>query len=170
MVDLVLISFHSESIFKGTHSKIHVGPCETSMVQRFWKNSLPVKTGYLFCRKTPLKMFDRVLNTPLTLPNNYQVIYKYQIIYSELAGQHIRYTGWRGASRTLNISHGAFCENSKRLNVLEYFCKKFHLRCLTGFWMQLWSEHGNSRILACILPHWVHKIPYNFIFYANYFC
>ena len=84
-------------------------------------------------------MFDRVLNTPLTLPNNHQVIYKYQIIYSELAGQHIRYMGWRGASRTLNIEDGAFCENSKRLNVLEYFCKKLHLRCLTG------SEYNSGR-------------------------
>lgn len=37
-----------------------------------------------------------------------------------------------------NIYHGAFYENSWRLNDVSYFCKKFHLRCLTEFWVRLW--------------------------------
>ena len=34
-----------------------------------------------------------------------------------------------------------FCKNGKWLKVINYFCKKLHLRCLTEFWIHL-----------CILP------------------
>ena len=30
-----------------------------------------------------------------------------------------------------------FCENIQRLLAVNYFCKTFHLRCLTGFWRRL---------------------------------
>ena len=48
----------------------------------------------------------------------------------------------RGVFRTLlNICSGAFCENSKWLSAVNYFCKMLHLRCLTGFWTHL-SRNG----------------------------
>ena len=31
---------------------------------------------------------------------------------------------------------GAFCENSWWLRVINYFCKKLHLRCLNEFWIR----------------------------------
>ena len=34
-----------------------------------------------------------------------------------------------------NIKHrdGGFSENTQQLKAINYFCKEFHLRCLTGF-------------------------------------
>ena len=38
-----------------------------------------------------------------------------------------------------NIYDSGFWENSFRLKVVNYFCKKLHLKCLTVFWIRLWS-------------------------------
>ena len=44
----------------------------------------------------------------------------------------------RGLCRThSNIENGAFCKNSWKLKAVNYFCKKLHLRCLTGNWICL---------------------------------
>ena len=39
-----------------------------------------------------------------------------------------------------SIYDGDFCDNSKRFSVVNYFHKKHHFRCLTGFWMCLCSK------------------------------
>ena len=36
-----------------------------------------------------------------------------------------------------------FCKNSQRLNTVNYFCKKLHLRCFTAFWIRLWLSSLN---------------------------
>ena len=48
---------------------------------------------------------------------------------------------FRSIFRTLsNIQDGGFYKISYWLFVFDYFCKKLHLRCLTGFWISLWHQ------------------------------
>ena len=42
-----------------------------------------------------------------------------------------------------------FCKNSQRLNTGNYFCKKLHLRCFTGFWIRL-------QIRFCFFYYFLH--------------
>ena len=52
---------------------------------------------------------------------------------------------------------------------LNYFCKKFHLRCLTGIWVRLWQyflmiEMKKTRAMhnpKPVIPEWKH------LFYSN---
>ena len=37
-----------------------------------------------------------------------------------------------------------FAKKSQRLLVANYFCKAFHLRCLTGFWIHRWKVYQND--------------------------
>ena len=37
-----------------------------------------------------------------------------------------------------------FCENSQQFSAVNYFRKKLHLRCSTGFWIRLWNELKKS--------------------------
>ena len=45
-----------------------------------------------------------------------------------------------------------FCKNSKRLSTVNYFRKKFHLRCLTLFWIHL--RQGSKK---CGIGNWYLK-------------
>ena len=47
-----------------------------------------------------------------------------------------------GLFRTKSIiKDKASCKSNQQLWVINYFCKKYHLRCLTGFWIRLWCNH-----------------------------
>ena len=37
---------------------------------------------------------------------------------------------------------GAYCENTKRFSAVNYFCKRFRLRCLTESWEYASGQHG----------------------------
>ena len=48
-----------------------------------------------------------------------------------------------------------FCKNSQRLNTGNYFCKKLHLWCFTGFWIRLrLSSLHASLFFLLFLPLW----------------
>ena len=54
----------------------------------------------------------------------------------------------RGVFRTLwNISHEAFCVDTKRLKDADYFCKTFRLKCLTGLWICLCKLNSWKMVL-----------------------
>ena len=62
-----------------------------------------------------------------------------ELIFRTLCGQTALFSTARGVFGTLpNIWDGAFCENSYRLKIFNYFRKEFYLRCLTGFWTRFW--------------------------------
>ena len=54
--------------------------------------------------------------------------------------------------------------------LVNYFCKKLHLRCLTGFWIRLWHKTFFSDIfLHCRAIHQnVKNVQQNFIFLPLY--
>ena len=45
-----------------------------------------------------------------------------------------------------------FCGNNSRwLWAINYFCKKLHLRCLTGFWIRLWNLSWTRRFAISLM-------------------
>lgn len=49
------------------HAEAYSGPCKTLMMEPFYENSQRLKTfNYFFSIKAQSKLFDKVLNTPLT--------------------------------------------------------------------------------------------------------
>ena len=58
----------------------------------------------------------------------------------------------RGLFRTpSNILKEDFCENRERLKRINYFRKKLHLKCSTGFWICIWMYSSNRNTLTEIL-------------------
>ena len=45
-----------------------------------------------------------------------------------------------------NIYDGSLYSNSPRLSAINYFCQKFHLRCLTELWIHV------KKFFTCIAP------------------
>ena len=58
------------------------------------------------------------------------------------------------AISTIKYTTKVFCKAWKNGNVVNYFCKKFHLRCLTGLWMRLWTCLMNSVIICFFVETW----------------
>ena len=54
-----------------------------------------------------------------------------------------------------NTSHEVFCKNIQRLNTANYFCRKLHLRCFTGFWIRLWLSKYFFFYDYLTLPLWI---------------
>ena len=77
------------------------------------------------CSKQIGNSFVKIINTKVSSK-------PCQISEMELFRQVV--TGFRGELRILsNIYDGAFCENSQKRKAVHYFCKTFHLVCLTKF-------------------------------------
>ena len=55
-----------------------------------------------------------------------------------------------------NKWYNVFCKNSQRLNTVNYFCKKLHLRCFTGFCICLRLSFPLFFLL--LLPLWINKV------------
>ena len=52
-----------------------------------------------------------------------------------------------------------FCKNRQRLNTGNFFCKKLHPRCFTGFWIHLpLSSLETSLFFLLFFPLWINKV------------
>ena len=54
-------------------------------------------------------------------------------------------------------------KSSQQLNTVNYFCKKLHLRCFTGFWIRLRLSSLNkslnkSLFFLLLFPLWINKV------------
>ena len=57
-------------------TEAYLEPSQTSNMNIFCKNNLRPKAVNYFLRKAPLKMFDWVLNTPLSYSEEFRKIYR----------------------------------------------------------------------------------------------
>ena len=71
--------------------------------------------------------------------------------------------GCKGEFKILsNIWDGAFWINSQKLTPLYYFCKNFHLGCLTRFWICFWI---GFQCWGCFIfkSIWISKVADNLL-------
>ena len=97
----------------------------SKFLKAFFFNRTP-RVGASLCYKLMWKKFSPVLFLV-------RILKELRIINNSY------YINSKGAFRTLsNIKDRAFCKNSERRKVVNYFRKTFYPRCLTRFWIHLW--------------------------------